>query len=45
MDTLENVFVGEVLILQHHENGDPHSDRSRGGSELLRSADVFQSEL
>ena len=49
MDALENVFVGEVLILHGHENGDcqepddRHSDRSRVGSELLQADDVFQS--
>ena len=47
MDALENVFVGEVLILHCHKNGDcqepddRHSERSRVGSELLQSADVF----
>ena len=50
MDPLENVFVGEVLILHCHENGDcqesydRHSERSRVGSELLQSADDFQPE-
>ena len=50
MDAFENVFVGEVLIPHYHENGDcqeahdRHSDRSRGGSELLPSDDVFQPE-
>ena len=48
MDALENVFEGEVLILHYHKNGDcqelddRHSDRSRGGSELLQADDVFQ---
>ena len=46
MDALNNVFVGEVLILHCHQNSDSqepddrHSDRSRYGSELLRSADI-----
>ena len=50
MDALENVFVGEVLIRHGHENGDSqepddrHPDRSRVGSEVLQSGDVFQSE-
>ena len=50
MDAFENVFVGEVLILHYHENGDcqepddRHSDRSRGGSALLQLAAVFQSD-
>ena len=50
MDALENVFVGEVLILHCHENGDcqepddRHSERSRVGSELLQSTNDFQSE-
>ena len=50
MDALENVFVGEVLILHSHESGDcqepddRHSERPRVGSELLQSADDFQSE-
>ena len=50
MDALGNVFIGEVLILHGHENDDcqelddRHSDRSRGGSELLPSAYDFQSE-
>ena len=41
MDALDNVFFSEVLILHDHENDDcqelddRHSDRSRGGSELL----------
>ena len=49
MDALENVFDSELLILHYHENGDceepedRHSDRSRGGSELLQTDDVFQS--
>ena len=50
MDALGNVFIGEVLILHGHENGDfqelddRHSDGSRVESELLQSDDVFQSE-
>ena len=50
MDAFVHVLVGEVLILHCHQNGDcqepddRHSDRSRGGSELLQSADGCQSE-
>ena len=50
MDVLEDVFVSEVLILHCHENDnfhepdDRHSKRSRVGSELLQSADDFQSK-
>ena len=50
MDALENVFVGQVLILHCHENGDcqepddRRSERSRVGSELLQSAHDFQCE-
>ena len=50
MDALENVFIGEVLILHGYENGDcqelddRHLDRSRVESELLQPDDVFQSE-
>ena len=49
MDALGNVFKGEVLILHGHENDDcqelddRHSNRSRVGSELLQSDDVFPS--
>ena len=45
MDALEHFFVGGVLILHCHENGDcqepddRHSDRSRVESELLQSDD------
>ena len=45
MDALENVFVGEVLTLHCHENGDcqelddRHSERSCVASELLQSVD------
>ena len=47
---LQMSFVGVVLILYCHENGDwqepddRHSERSRVGSELLQSAGDFQSE-
>ena len=39
MDALVNVFVGEVLILQCHENGDCHAVALRASSELSQSAD------
>ena len=48
MDVLENVFVGEVLILHCHENGvcqdpdDRHSVRSRVGSELHLNTHAFR---
>ena len=46
MDARVNFIMDEVLNLHYHENGDcqehddRNSDRSRGGSELLRSASV-----
>ena len=50
MDALGNVSKGDVLILHGHVNDDcqepddRHSDRSRGGSEVLQSAYDFQPE-
>ena len=50
MDAIANVFTSEVLILNGYESGDcqdlddRHLNRSRGGSELIQSDDVFPSE-
>ena len=50
MDALVNILEDEVLTLHYHEIGDcqepddRHSDRLRGGSELLQSADGCQPE-
>ena len=49
MDASVNVLEDEVLILHCHENGDcqepddRHAERSRVWSELLQSADGYQS--